>query len=192
MPIMKARSVPAANSDAVLHSAREAVADFLNAASPDEIVFGNNMTTITFNLARALSKRLSAGDEIVVTRLDHDANISPWLLTAEDRGCKITWVDFDVEDGTLKVDEFARAMERQPKIVAFGYASNALGTINPARKLAQMAREAGRDSVYRCRAVCAAWPDRRAATGLRFPGVFFIQVLRPTRRRPVWAAGTVE
>lgn len=131
------------DSDAVLHEARQAVADFLNAASPDEIVFGNNMTTITFNLARALSRRLSPGDEIVVTRLDHDANISPWLLTAEDRGCKITWVDFDVEDGTLKVDEFSRAMERRPKIAAFGYASNALGTINPARELTQLARKAG-------------------------------------------------
>jgi cysteine desulfurase family protein (TIGR01976 family) len=130
-------------SDGVLQGARQAMADFLNAASADEIVFGNNMTTITFNLARALSRRLSAGDEIVVTRLDHDANISPWLLTAEDRGCRITWVDFDVEDGTLKVDEFARAMERRPKIAAFGYASNALGTVNPARKLTQMARQAG-------------------------------------------------
>lgn len=130
-------------SDAVLHEARRAMADFLNAAAPEEIVFGNNMTTITFNIARALAKRLSAGDEIVITRLDHDANISPWLLTAEDRGCKITWVDFDVEDGTLKLDEFARALERRPKIVAFGYASNALGTINPVRKLTQMARAAG-------------------------------------------------
>lgn len=130
-------------SDAVLQDARQAMADFLNAASADEIVFGNNMTTITFNMARALSKRLSPGDEIVVTRLDHDANISPWLLTAEDRGCKITWVDFDVEDGTLKVDEFARAMERRPKIAAFGLASNALGTINPVRQLTQMARQAG-------------------------------------------------
>jgi selenocysteine lyase/cysteine desulfurase len=101
-------------SDVVLEAARQAMADFVNAASPDEIVFGNNMTTITFNFARALSRRLSAGDEIVVTRLDHDANISPWLLTAEDRGCKVTWVDFD-----------------------------ALGTINPVRKLTQMARQAG-------------------------------------------------
>ncbi len=130
-------------SDAVLQAARQAVADFLNANSPDEIVFGNNMTTITFNLARALARRLSPGDEIVITRLDHDANISPWLLTAEDHGCKITWVDFDVEDGTLKLDEFARAMERRPKIAAFGYASNALGTINPARRLTEMARQAG-------------------------------------------------
>ena len=130
-------------SDAVLHEAHAAMADLLNAASPDEIVFGNNMTTITFNMARALETRLAPGEEIVITRLDHDANISPWLLTAEARGCKVTWVDFDVEDGTLKLDEFARAMERKPKIAAFGYASNALGTINPVRKLAQMAREAG-------------------------------------------------
>lgn len=130
-------------SDAVLQAARQAMADFLNADSPDEIVFGNNMTTLTFHVARALAARLSPGDEIVVTRLDHDANISPWLLTAEDRGCKVTWVDFDVEDGTLKVDEFAQAMQRRPKIAAFGYASNALGTINPVRKLTQMARDAG-------------------------------------------------
>jgi cysteine desulfurase family protein (TIGR01976 family) len=130
-------------SDAVLHEARAAMADLLNATSPDEIVFGNNMTTITFNMARALENRLEPGDEIVITRLDHDANISPWLLTAEARGCKVTWVDFDVEDGTLKLDEFARAMERKPKIAAFGYASNALGTINPVRQLTQMARAAG-------------------------------------------------
>jgi cysteine desulfurase family protein (TIGR01976 family) len=131
------------DSDAVLHEARTAMADLLNAASPDEIVFGNNMTTITFNMARALESRLAPGDEIVITRLDHDANIAPWLLTAEARGCKVTWVDFDIEDGTLKLDEFARAMERKPKIAAFGYASNALGTINPVRQLTKMARAAG-------------------------------------------------
>lgn len=130
-------------SDAILHEAHVAMADFLNASSPDEIVFGNNMTTLTLHISRSLARTLNAGDEIVVTRLDHDANISPWLLIAEDRGCKVTWVDFDVEDGTLKVDEFAKAMERKPKIVAFGYASNALGTVNPARKLTKMAKEAG-------------------------------------------------
>jgi cysteine desulfurase family protein (TIGR01976 family) len=79
----------------------------------------------------------------VVTRLDHDANISPWLLVAEDRGCNVTWVDFDVEDYTLKLDEFEKALERKPRIVAFGYASNATGTINPARQLTKMAKEAG-------------------------------------------------
>src|SRR5512142_126498 len=130
-------------SDEILQEAHVATADFLNAASPDEIIFGNNMTTLTLHISRSLARGLQAGDEIVVTRLDHDANISPWLLIAEDRGCNVTWVDFDVEDGTLNVQAFARAMEHKPKIVAFGYASNALGTINPVRKLTRMAKEAG-------------------------------------------------
>lgn len=130
-------------SDAVLHEAHAAMADFLNASSPDEIVFGQNMTTITLHISRSLARTLNPGDELVVTRMDHDANISPWLLIAEDRGCNVTWVDFDVEDYTLKVDEFAKAMEKKPKIVAFGYASNATGTINPVRKLTKMAKDAG-------------------------------------------------
>jgi cysteine desulfurase family protein (TIGR01976 family) len=130
-------------SDAILHEAHTAMADFLNASSPDEIVFGANMTTLTLHISRSLARRLNPGDEIVVTRMDHDANISPWMLVAEDRGCKLTWVDFDVEDYTLKVDEFEKALERKPKIVAFGYASNATGTINPVRKLTKMAKDAG-------------------------------------------------
>jgi len=130
-------------SDEVLHEAHTAMADFLNASSPDEIVFGANMTTLTLHISRSLARTLNPSDEIVVTRMDHDANISPWMLVAEDRGCKLTWVDFDVEDYTLKLDEFKKALERKPKIVAFGYASNATGTINPVRKLTQMAKEAG-------------------------------------------------
>ena len=130
-------------SDAVLQEAHAAMADFLNASSAEEIVFGNNMTTLTLHISRSLACTLNRGDEIVVTRMDHDANISPWLLIAEDRGCKVTWVDFDVEEGTLDLEDFARAMEHKPKIVAFGYASNALGTVNPVRKLTKMAKEAG-------------------------------------------------
>ncbi|MBI5297740.1 MAG: cysteine desulfurase-like protein [Chloroflexi bacterium] len=130
-------------SDEILYAAHAAMADFLNASRPEEIIFGNNMTTLSLHMSRSLARTLNPGDEIVVTRMDHDANISPWMLIAEDRGCKLTWVDFDVEDGTLKVDEFAKAMERKPKIAAFGYASNALGTINPVRKLTKMAKEAG-------------------------------------------------
>jgi len=130
-------------SDEVLHEAHVAMADFLNAARPEEIIFGNNMTTLTLHISRSLARTLNPGDEIVVTRLDHDANISPWMLIAEDRQCKLTWIDFDVEDGTLKVDEFQKAMERRPKIAAFGYASNALGTVNPVRKLTRMAKDAG-------------------------------------------------
>lgn len=130
-------------SDEVLNEAHAAMADFLNAARPEEIVFGNNMTTLTLHISRSLARRLGPGDEIVVTRLDHDANISPWLLIAEDKGCKITWIDFDVEDCTLKLDEFEKALARKPKIAAFGYASNAVGTINPVNRITKMAKEAG-------------------------------------------------
>lgn len=130
-------------SDAVLAEAHAAAADFLNAASPREIVFGNNMTTLTLHISRSIASTLEAGDEIVVTRLDHDANISPWLLVAQDRGCKVTWIDFDVEDCTLKLDEFERAFERKPKLVAFGFASNAVGTVNPVRKITEMAHAVG-------------------------------------------------
>ena len=130
-------------SDEILTEAHAAMADFLNAVRPEEIIFGNNMTTLTLHISRSLARTLSPGDEILVTRLDHDANISPWLLVAEDRGCQVTWIDFDVEDCTLKLDEFEKALERKPKIVAFGYASNAVGTINPVRKITEMAHAAG-------------------------------------------------
>jgi len=130
-------------SDEILHEAHAAMADFLNASSPDEIVFGQNMTTLTLHISRSLAKTLRPGDKLVVTRMDHDANISPWVLVAEDRGCEIIWVDFDIEDYTLNIDEFVKALERKPKIVAFGYASNATGTINPVRKLTKLAKDAG-------------------------------------------------
>jgi cysteine desulfurase family protein (TIGR01976 family) len=131
------------DSDAILDQAHQAMADMLNASRREEIVFGANMTTLTLSLSRALARRFNPGDEIVVTRLDHDANISPWLLAAEDRGCKITWVDFDVEDCTLKLDDFEKALARKPKLVAFGYASNAVGTINPVHRITKMAHDAG-------------------------------------------------
>jgi cysteine desulfurase family protein (TIGR01976 family) len=130
-------------SDAILDEAHAAMADFLNATRPEEIIFGNNMTTLTLHISRSLARRLKPGDEIVVTRLDHDANISPWLLVAEERGCKVTWIDFDVEDCTLKLDEFEKALENKPKIVAFGYASNAVGTVNPVGIMTGMAHAAG-------------------------------------------------
>jgi cysteine desulfurase family protein (TIGR01976 family) len=130
-------------SDASVDTARQAVADFMNAARPEEIVFGANMTTLTLHISRSIARRLDPGDTIVVTRLDHDANITPWTLVAEDRGCRVEWVDFDLEDGTLKLDTLEQALERKPKLVAVGYASNALGTINPVRQLTEMAHAAG-------------------------------------------------
>ena len=130
-------------SDAVLDEAHAAMADFYNAASPEEIVFGNNMTTLTLHISRSIARAWNPGDTIVVTRLDHDANVTPWVLAAQDRGVHVRWVDFDVEEGTLKLDDFAAAMETHPRLVAVGYASNALGTINPVKKLVQMAQAAG-------------------------------------------------
>lgn len=130
-------------SDAVLDEAHRALADFYNAASPDEIVFGNNMTSLTFAVSRSIARTWQPGDEIVVTRLDHDANITPWVMAAEDRGCVVRWVDFHPEDGTLNLESFQEALEGRPRLVAFGYASNALGTINPVARLVEMAHEAG-------------------------------------------------
>jgi cysteine desulfurase family protein (TIGR01976 family) len=130
-------------SDEVLHEAHAAMADFLNASRPEEIIFGNNMTTLTLHISRSLARNLQAGDNILVTRLDHDANISPWMLIAEDKGCNLIWVDMDVEEGTLDLDDFVKALERKPKIAAFGYASNLLGTVNPVKKLTEMAKDAG-------------------------------------------------
>lgn len=130
-------------SDQVLDEAHQAMADFYNASSPHEIMFGNNMTTLTLHISRSISREWKEGDEIVVTRLDHDANVTPWVLAAQDRGVKVIWVDFDVEDGTLKVDELQKALERKPRLLAVGYASNGLGTINPVDRIVKMAHDAG-------------------------------------------------
>jgi cysteine desulfurase family protein (TIGR01976 family) len=130
-------------SDRSVDAARAAMADFLHASRPEEIVFGANMTTLTMNMSRALARTFNPGDTIVVTHLDHDANISPWLLAAEDRGCKVRWVDINPDDCTLDLEDFKAAMNEKPKLVAFGYASNASGTINPVEKLVSLAHEAG-------------------------------------------------
>jgi cysteine desulfurase family protein (TIGR01976 family) len=130
-------------SDALVEQARLAAADFLNAREPQEIVFGPNMTSLTFNLSRSLVRTFKPGEEIIVTRLDHDANITPWVMAAEDCGCKVSWVDFHPEDGTLDMDAMQAAIERRPRLVAVGYASNALGTINPVATIIQMAHAVG-------------------------------------------------
>ena len=130
-------------SDAVVEDARQAAADFLNAPRPEEITFGPNMTSLTFNLSRSIARTLGPGDTIAVTRLDHDANITPWTLIAADVGCQVAWVDFDLEDGRLLMDSYEAALDQKPKLVALGYASNALGTINPVQKMTQMAHEVG-------------------------------------------------
>ena len=130
-------------TDAILGEAHTAVADMLNATSADEVVFGPNMTTLTLGMSRALAREIGPDDEIVVTRMDHDANISPWLLVAEDRGATVRWADFDVEDYTLDMAGLCGLINENTKIVAVGYASNALGTVNDVATIVQWAHDAG-------------------------------------------------
>ncbi len=129
-------------SDAIIARARQAMADFINAGSANEIVFGANMTTLTLHLARALGRILHPGDEIVVTRLDHDANIAPWLLLQEN-GAVVRWLEFDPTDCTLKLDDLEKVMNKRTKIVAVGHASNAFGTINDVARIVAAAKKAG-------------------------------------------------
>src|SRR4029077_21041842 len=116
------------SNDAIIVSARAAMADFFN-CDKDEVVFGQNMTTITFALSRAIGRELNAGDEIVVTALDHDANVAPWRAL-EEKGVVIRQVDIRESDCTLDLDDLKRKITSKTKLVAVGYASNAVGTIN--------------------------------------------------------------
>jgi len=118
------------------------MADFLHAASPSEIVFGPNMTTLTFAFSRAIGKTLQPGDEIVVTTLDHDANVAPWLALQE-RGVVIRTVDVHAEDVTLDMEDMRAKIGERTKLVALGYASNAVGTINDVATAIDWAHQAG-------------------------------------------------
>jgi len=129
-------------TDAIIDSARNVLADFLN-ASPTEIVFGANMTTLTFHLARALSHGYGPDDEIVVTELDHHANIAPWRTLEKACGLKVRMVKMIPETGELDWGDFSRQLTRQTKLVALGAASNALGTINDVKRAGEMAHEIG-------------------------------------------------
>jgi cysteine desulfurase family protein (TIGR01976 family) len=129
-------------SDAILDHAHAAAADFLG-ASADEVVFGANMTTLTFAVSRAIGRTLKPGDEIVITRLDHDGNVAPWLALQEERGVVIRWVDVRHEDCTLDLAGFESALGRRTRLVAVGLASNAVGTVNPVARIVAMAHAAG-------------------------------------------------
>jgi cysteine desulfurase family protein (TIGR01976 family) len=129
-------------TDETAAAARQAMADLFNASRPEEIVFGPNMTSLTFNMSRAVGRTLSPGDEIVVTNLDHDANIAPWLAL-EERGAVIRHVDLNPADCTLDRDSLAAAITPRTRLVALGYASNAVGTINDVAWATGLAHAAG-------------------------------------------------
>src|SRR5215471_2858257 len=129
-------------TDQVIAAARSAMADFLHASSPNEIVFGPNMTTLTFAFSRAIGKTLQPGDEIVVTILDHDANVAPWLALQE-RGVVIRTVDVHPENVTLQMEDMRSKICERTRVVAVGYASNAVGTINDVATIIRWAHEVG-------------------------------------------------
>ena len=126
----------------VITEARRAGADFLGCGE-EEIVFGPNTTTVAWHLSRSLAHHIGSGDEIVVTRLDHDANVAPWLVLAEERGATVRWVDFDPEDCTLDLSSLEDALGERTRIVAFTLASNACGTVTNASEVVRLARRAG-------------------------------------------------
>jgi cysteine desulfurase family protein (TIGR01976 family) len=119
-----------AETDAVIDGARVAAADLLG-CSAGEVVFGPNMTTLAFSLSRALARTLNPGDEVVVSALDHDANIAPWIAAAEDAGATVRWVDFDAGDCTLDLESLEAVLSDRTRLCAFTLASNAVGTITP-------------------------------------------------------------
>jgi cysteine desulfurase family protein (TIGR01976 family) len=129
-------------ADALVEDAHEAAARFL-AASPEEVGFGQNMTTLNFALTRILGRELEAGDEIVVTRLDHDGNVAPWLELARDLDLVVRSADLNEEDCTVDMNDLQRQLSGRTRVVAFPWASNAVGSISPVRRIAELARDAG-------------------------------------------------
>jgi cysteine desulfurase family protein (TIGR01976 family) len=127
----------------VVEQARLAVADLLGSDDPDLVVFGPNMTSLTFALSRALARTWSQGDEVIVTRLDHDANVRPWVLAARDAGAVVRFLDVDPSDCTLRLDQLQSLVNSRTVLVAVGVASNAVGTINPVADIAAAAHRVG-------------------------------------------------
>jgi cysteine desulfurase family protein (TIGR01976 family) len=199
-------------ADTVLAQAHAAAADLLGCAA-GEVVFGPNMTSLTFALSRSIGRELSPGDEIVLTALDHDANFSPWKAL-EERGAVIRVAGFHVEDCTLDLDGLLSLINPKTKLVAVGYASNAVGTINPVARIAQAVRAAGAwlfvDAVHYAphgpidvRALdcdflaCSAYKFFGPHQGLLYGKRELLERLRPYKVRPAgdrapdrWETGT--
>ena len=200
-------------SDALIAQVRQAAATLLNAASADEIVFGPNMTTLTFAVSRAIGRELKPGDEIVVTRLDHDANVSPWLALQE-RGVTVRLVDIQVPECTLDMSDLQRQLTPRTRLVAVTHASNAVGTIPDLAAVSRVAHAAGAwlwvDAVHYgphgpidVRAidcdflVCSSYKFFGPHQGILYGRRELLQRLRPYKVRPAsdevpsrWETGT--
>ncbi|WP_181179460.1 cysteine desulfurase-like protein [Mesorhizobium sp. B2-1-3A] len=130
-------------AQAVVDEAHQAMADFLGAASPEEIIIGANMTTLTYHMSRTLGRSLKPGDEIILTRMDHEGNVSPWLQLAEDLGLVVRWLPFDEQSWQVEEATLAGLLSDKTRLVALNYASNLTGSINRVRSLTAVAKQAG-------------------------------------------------
>ena len=202
------------DSDRVLDEAHRAAADFLGTADSGTVAFGANMTTLTFALSRALARTWQPGDEIVLTRLEHDANFTPWVLAAEDAGVTVRTIDIDPSNCTLRLDEYRQVLGPRTRLVAVGCASNAVGTVNPVKRICGWAREAGAlsflDAVHyaphdlisvedwQCDfLICSAYKFFGPHVGLMYGRREQLEALRPYKLRPSpidlpgrWMTGT--
>jgi cysteine desulfurase family protein (TIGR01976 family) len=202
-------------SDRLLADARAQVAAFLG-ASPEEIAFGANMTTLTMHASRTLFRDLGPGDEVLVTGLDHDANVAPWLLAAEDRGVVVRQVGIDPEVCVIDPNVFAGLLSNRTRVAAFGWASNGAGTVNDVAALSALCREAGAisyvDAVHFAPhgpidvaavgcdfLVCSAYKFFGPHVGILFGRAELLERHRPYKVRPApdeiphsWETGTVN
>jgi cysteine desulfurase family protein (TIGR01976 family) len=127
----------------LVQAAHEAAADFYNAKSAEEIVFGQNMTTLTLHMSRCLARRFSPGDEVILSRMDHEGNVAPWLFMAEDRGLVVKWMDFNTDSYEFPADALSKVLSGRTKLLAMGMASNCTGTIHDVTSFASQAKAAG-------------------------------------------------
>lgn len=135
--------ITSTKSEQIIQDAHVAAADFVNANSPDEITFGQNMTTLTFHISRSIGRLFSPGDEIIITRMEHDANVAPWLMLAEDFGLKVKWLALNTDNFELKLNELDDLLTDRTRLVAINYASNLLGTISDVKRACAKAKSAG-------------------------------------------------
>lgn len=207
--------VTSRETDDVIAEAHRAAADVLG-CDPSEVVIGQNATTLLLHVSRSIARGLGREDEIVVTRLDHDANVAPWLLVAEDAGARVRWVDVRDEDVTLNLDSLDAAISERTKVVAFTLASNAVGTITPAAEIVRRAHGAGAiavaDAVHLAQhraldvhdlgvdvAVCSAYKFFGPHVGALFGRRELLEELTPYKTRAAseeipyrWETGTLN
>ncbi len=205
--------VTSAETDRLIHDAHRAAADLL-ACDADQVVFGPNATTLLFAVSRSIGRTLGPGDEVVVTRLDHDANIRPWVMAAEDARATVRWVDIRDDDVTLDLDSFDAALGDRTRVVAFTLASNAVGTMPSAAELARRAHDVGAlvacdgvhvaqhrlidvDAIGADLVVCSPYKIFGPHLGVLFGTRELLEELRPYKVRPAndespwrWETGT--